>query len=492
MQINRREFHLVTLGATLPTSACAQTSVQGQKTRTIAPPAPPKPEAQAQAPESGRRIALTLGNNAYAAVPKLANAVPDAKDVAGALAKRGFEVHTLTDFRADGGRRAIQDFTKKLQPGDVALLHYSGHGVQVGGENYLVPVDFPANQGEASVKNGCISVAQIQRDMEKSGVRLNIMIIDACRNNPFNAQNVHGLAMMDAGLGTCLALSAAPGQKASDNPAGRNGLFTQHLLREIEDGGLSIEPLFKRVKDAVYSDTGGHQRPWLLFDVVGDFYFSTDSVPAFPDRSFDGLMAKGQAEFGAGRYPEALALFLRAKKSKPDNPFVCNAVGSTFLRMAKYSSARPEFDHAIELKEDYAAAYFNRGIAFLSNSNYELAVGDFTWAIDTNDQFDPRAYLLRGKANLLLRETQAALADFERVLELNPYEAEALLGRGKIRLDSRAYADAITDLTASIQIKPTAEAYLKRAQAYHATGKFREEQTDQGAAAKLQPPLARP
>jgi formylglycine-generating enzyme required for sulfatase activity len=173
--------------------------------------------------------------------------------------------------------RAIEQFVGKLGTGDVALFFYAGHGVQSEGENYLLPVDFDG-QDEIDVRNDTFSAGKIQERMEKSGAQLNILILDACRNNPFRGSSragTRGLAAMSAGRGTFIAFATAPGRTASDG-SGRNGLFTEHLLSALSVPGLMLEELFGVVRERVDATSKGAQTPWSLSSVVGRYSF----VPA--------------------------------------------------------------------------------------------------------------------------------------------------------------------------------------------------------------------
>jgi len=170
--------------------------------------------------------------------------------------------------------RAIEQFAGKLGTGDVAVFFFAGHGVQVDGENFLLPIDFDG-QDEVDVRNDTFAAGKIQERMERSGAQLNVLILDACRNNPYRGANragSRGLAAMSAGRGTFIAFATAPGRTASDG-SGQNGLFTEHLLGALSTPGLTLDEMFGVVRDRVDAASNGAQLPWTLNSVVGRYSF---------------------------------------------------------------------------------------------------------------------------------------------------------------------------------------------------------------------------
>lgn len=222
---------------------------------------------------SERRLALVVGNNAYPEMP-LQNAVSDAKAIDQALRDSGFEVDVVLDATLKDLDRAIDRFASKLHQGDVALFYYSGHGIQVANENYLVPVDFKARE-EADAKYEAVPASRVVDRLSDSGARLSIVVLDACRNNPFRSSRsgTRGLAPMESGRGSLIAFATAPNRTADDNPRGANGLFTSYVLEAMELPGLNIEQVFSRARQSVYQESKGAQVPWVVSSVIGDFYF---------------------------------------------------------------------------------------------------------------------------------------------------------------------------------------------------------------------------
>lgn len=232
------------------------------------------PAARQAAPASaigGRRLALTIGNNSYSHSP-LKNAVNDAQEVGRVLEGLGFDVTVVADADYKKMGVAIAEFTDKLRGDDVGLFYFSGHGVQVQGENYLVPVDFNS-QNEADLKFQTYVADWVHERMKAARIR--ILILDACRDNPFRStrSGARGLAKMDESMGSIIAFATDVGRTASDNPNGKNGLFTQYLLEMLREPGLSVVQMFKRTRAAVFEASAGQQFPWVADGLIGDFYF---------------------------------------------------------------------------------------------------------------------------------------------------------------------------------------------------------------------------
>ena len=233
---------------------------------------------RAQSVDGGaRRVALVVGNNAYPSAPLL-NPVNDARAMAAALQVAGFTVILKTDASQPELTAAVRDFGNRLKdggPGTAGLFYFAGHGMQIKGRNFLIPVG--ANiEHEDEVSYQALDAQAVLDKMESAGNGSNLMILDACRNNPFVRSfrsGRQGLAQMDAPVGSVVAFSTAPGSVASDG-TGSNGLYTAHLLTAMKRPGTKVEDVFKQVRQAVLRDTGGRQVPWEATSLVGDFYFS--------------------------------------------------------------------------------------------------------------------------------------------------------------------------------------------------------------------------
>jgi formylglycine-generating enzyme required for sulfatase activity/uncharacterized caspase-like protein len=223
-------------------------------------------------PREASRVALVIGNAAYPGVAALRNPANDATDVAAKLRRLGFSVALKTNVSQKEMLRALTDFGDKVQPGAEALFFYAGHGMQVRGRNYLIPVDAEIRT-ENAVSSEAVDVDQLLDKL--AAARLSIVILDACRNNPFERRfrgSGQGLAQINAPTGTLIAYATAPGKVAADGE-GRNGLYTSELLSAMDVSGIKIEDVFKRVRANVVRKSGDVQTPWESSSLTGDFYF---------------------------------------------------------------------------------------------------------------------------------------------------------------------------------------------------------------------------
>jgi Caspase domain len=225
-------------------------------------------------PTTARRLALVIGNGTYTNAPPLKNPPNDATDMANTLSSLGFAVEHGVNLTQREMKSMIRAFGQKLKDGSQGLFFYAGHGIQLNGRNYLIPVEADI-QSEADVEDQGVDAALMLRLMDEAGNGLNVVILDACRNNPFARSfrsTSNGLAQMDAPRGTLIAYATSPGSIASDGN-GRNGLYTQELLRIMRTPNLDIENVFKRVRTSVLGLTQGKQTPWESSSLTGDFYF---------------------------------------------------------------------------------------------------------------------------------------------------------------------------------------------------------------------------
>ena len=238
------------------------------------------------APPIERQVALVIGNASYR-VGALKNPVNDAQAVAGALRGLGFDVALRENTSLREMIEAFRQFSLNARSARVRVVYYAGHGVQLEGRNYLLPVDTEIRaEDEVQAKS-----ADLNELLERLGALpngINIVILDACRNNPFSGAEVlgpdgrrlkfrgatpAGLAPVEAPLGSMVAFSTAPGGVALDNPSEKNSLYTKHLLDHMRSPGLPVELLFKQVRLSVARETGRVQVPWESSSLTGDYCF---------------------------------------------------------------------------------------------------------------------------------------------------------------------------------------------------------------------------
>ena len=312
-----------------------------------------------------RRVALVIGNSSYTHGPLL-NPVNDARAMAKVLQSAGFSVILRTDAAQAELLSALRDFGNRLKdggPGTAGLFYFAGHGMQVKGRNFLIPLG--ANiEHEDELAYQALDAQAVMDKMESAGNGTNIVILDACRNNPFVRSfrsGRQGLAQMDAPVGTLVAFSTAPGSVASDG-LGTNGLYTSHLLRAMQQPGQKVEDVFKQVRFAVLRDSARRQVPWEASSLVGDFYFvepragaaaSNAPLPPAAGTALDPLAAIDEALWSAvkdstssaelfaylNRFPAGLhAKEARARLADLVAPA---AVGGSTTRPAPADGSRP-------------------------------------------------------------------------------------------------------------------------------------------------------
>jgi len=261
------------LGALALTAAPAVLARQGLRAVLV------KPGTQQPGIQEAR-VALVIGNGAYPDAP-LRNPVHDARAMQTALEACGFQVTLLADASKRDMENAIRDFGDRIRNGAVGLFYFAGHGIQVKGINYLVPVG--ANlEREDEVVYQAVEAGQVLDKMDTAKNRLNIMILDACRNNPFSRNwrggGDRGLAQVNAPTGSFIAFATAPGREAADGK-GEHGLYTEALLAQLDEPGMELEKVFKRTREKVMAASQGQQTPWESNSTVGDFYFTPAAQP---------------------------------------------------------------------------------------------------------------------------------------------------------------------------------------------------------------------
>ena len=244
-----------------------------------------------QTPPADQRVALVIGNSNYQSAPKLANPGNDAQSMSQLLNSAGFEVTRATDLTRTDMVRVVQDFTAKVAergPGTVAMIYYAGHGVQVEGENYLLPVDAKISSSY-DLEGNSLRLVDLMGTLDAITSRMRIVVLDACRNNPFPQANDagRGLAIVDAPNGSIVGYSTSPGMEAADGD-GNHSPYTSAFINNAREPNLPIEQLFKRVRLEVNHATRGRQTPWESSSLTSDFFFFGDTAVAAgrqPDRS---------------------------------------------------------------------------------------------------------------------------------------------------------------------------------------------------------------
>ena len=397
--------------------------------------------AFAAVPAQEPRHALVVGNAGYASAPLL-NSVNDATAVAKVLEKAGFTV----DLKINATQKQLQDavsvFGDRLKAGGAGLFYFAGHGVQIKGRNFLMPVGSDIKR-EDEVPYKAVDVQQVLDKMETAKNRINVVILDACRDNPFarsSRSGSGGLSQVDAPIGSLVAFATAPGSVASDG-SGANGLYTQHLLANIERPGLSIEEIFKRVRLGVRLDSNGGQVPWESTSLEGDFTFfaAGSSVKAGPTvlPPPAGVEQIARAERGyellrQNKLDDAERIFRAlAGASHPEVAWMGReGAAEVLLARGDTNSALTEANDIIAKAPTRSAAYLIRFRALAGTGQPQAAQAALQQAAGSQTSADfswQKASALVAVGNGQRKaDPQAAIKSYERASRENPQSVEAL------------------------------------------------------------------
>jgi tetratricopeptide (TPR) repeat protein len=486
------------------------------------------------ATEEQKRTALIIGNSDYQKTGRLPNPVNDATDMAKALQELGFDVILLEDATLRQMGEALNEFHAKLSQGGVGVFYYAGHGMQLDSENYLIPIDAQLERKQDTPYEA-LPVGKILGAMEDANNDVNIIILDACRDNAFSRQwqrssQAEGLAPVQAVRGTYIAYATAPGDVAADGED-RNGTFTAQILRHIKTPNLSVEEMFKRVRQDVLRETNNQQIPWDSSSLVGDFSFNQTSSPVSDPPSTPVATSTPTQEAATSTptptqeatkptpnfTPEATkptptppqedttpASNPTPEATKPTPTPSQEATKPTPTPSQEAAISKPEaaqevieqedergtindFTQEIALNPKNAEAYNDRAEAYRNSRQYRNAIADLDRAISLNPNFG-EAYYNRANAYLNLQKYQEAIADLNQVISFNPDYANGYNNRGVAYLNLQKYQEAIADFDKAIQLDPDfSEAYNSRGTSHYYLKKYQEAIADFDKAIALNP-----
>jgi hypothetical protein len=413
--------------------------------------------AIAQSWAAGDRFALVIGNAKYPdAEEPLKEPINDAKDVAAELKRDGFDAETGENLNGDAMRRALDRLYARIKPGSVALIFFSGFGVQSARQSYLIPVDAQI-WTEPDVRRDGFSLETILSEINSRGAGVKIALIDASRRNPFERRFRSfsaGLAPVIAPNGTLVMYSAALGSVVGDT-GGAHSLFVSELLKEIRVPDLMAEETLKRTRVGVTRTSRSEQVPWISSSLAEDFSF----IPgARPQASTQVAVAKPRPDPIAPREEPPPALVDIPPPPKVEvPPAVVTALAvkedaPTALALADDPAIKSLTSKLIDNPDD-AGALYRRGQVYASKGAYLLAVNDFTESIRLNPK-DVEAYNNRCWTRTAIGELQAALKDCNEALRLRPNFVDALDSRGVVNLKSGQTKNAIADFDAALKINP--------------------------------------
>jgi hypothetical protein len=415
---------------------------------------------------AGERFALVIGNAKYPdADAPLKEPIHDARDVADELKRDGFTVEIGENLNGDNMRRAFDRLYSKLKPGSVALVFFSGFGIQSNRQSYMMPVDAQI-WSEADVRHDGFSLETILGEINSRGAGVKIALIDASRRNPYERRFrtfSAGLAPVIAPNGSLVMYSAALSSVISDN-GGDHSLFVQELLKEIRVPDLMAEETLNRTRVGVTRASRGEQVPWISSSLAEDFSFipgatggrptvATLQPPPPPPPSSAPIAEPPPPPRVEAPPPQPPARVDIAPPPPPppppsverpaDKPQIALADDPTIKNLTEKLSANP----------DDANALYRRGQVYASKGAYSLAIKDFDDTIRLNPK-DVEALNNRCWARAVIGDLQAALKDCNEALRLRPNFVDALDSRGLVNLKSGLTKNAITDFDAALRINP--------------------------------------
>jgi hypothetical protein len=405
------------------------------------------------------RFALVIGNAKYPdADAPLKEPINDARDIAEELKRDGFNVEIGENLTGDAMRRAFERLYGRIKPGSVALIFFSGFGVQSSRQSYMIPVDAQI-WTEADVRRDGISLETVLGEINSRGAGVKIALIDASRRNPFERRFRSfsaGLAPVIAPNGTLVMYSAALSSVISDNGRDRS-LFVQELLKEIRVPDLMAEETLNRTRVGVTRASRSEQVPWISSSLAEDFSFipgaggsrppgpvatlPPPSEPPPPPPRVDPLPPPPKPVEASIPPPET-----PAEKSADKND------GSTPVALADDPLVKSLTAKLADNPDD-ASALYRRGQVYASKGAYNLAIKDFDSSIRLNPK-DVEAFNNRCWARTVIGDLKAALKDCNEALRLRPNFVDALDSRGLVNLKSGQTKNAIADFDAALKINP--------------------------------------
>lgn len=422
--------------------------------------APIAPSAAA----SAERFALVIGNAKYPdAEAPLKEPINDARDVADELKRDGFNVEVGENLTGEAMRRAFDKLYGRIKPGSVALVFFSGFGVQSSRQSYMIPVDAQI-WTEADVRRDGFSLETVLGEINSRGAGVKIALVDASRRNPFERRFRSfsaGLAPVIAPNGTLVMYSAALSSVVSDNGSDRS-LFVRELLKEIRVPDLMAEETLNRTRVGVTRASRSEQVPWISSSLAEDFSFIPGSG------SGPRPAAPAPAQQAAVSPPPQPVQPPPLPRIEPPKPVEAAIPPPLPAKPVEQPAAKTEAPAVIALADDPtvksltakltdnpddASALYRRGQVYASKGAYDLAIKDFNNSLRLNPK-DVEAYNNRCWARTVIGDLQAALKDCNEALRLRPNFVDALDSRGLVNLKSGQTKNAIADFDAALKINP--------------------------------------
>ena len=417
---------------------------------------------------AGERYALVIGNAKYPdAEAPLKEPINDARDIADELKRDGFNVDIGENLTGEQMRRAFERLYGKIKPGSVALIFFSGFGVQSSRQSYMIPVDAQI-WTEPDVRRDGFSLETVLGEINSRGAGVKIALVDASRRNPFERRFRSfsaGLAPVIAPNGTLVMYSAALSSVISENGSDRS-LFVKELLKEIRTPDLMAEETLNRTRVGVTRASRSEQVPWISSSLAEDFSFIPSGAGPRPSSPPPAIAAPAPPPAPAApQVAVAPAAPQPPPSPPPAQPKPLEAAippPSPPAKPAESSPVAPALADDPTIKSltaklidnpDDAAALYRRGQVYASKGAYELAIKDFNNSLRLNPK-DVEAYNNRCWTRTVIGDLQAALKDCNEALRLRPNFVDALDSRGLVNLKSGQTKNAIADFDAALKINP--------------------------------------
>jgi Flp pilus assembly protein TadD len=421
------------------------------------------------AADRGDRFALVIGNSKYPdAEAPLKEPINDAREVADELKRDGFSVEVGENLTGDAMRRAFDRLYGRVKPGSVALIFFSGFGVQSSRQSYMIPIDAQI-WTEADVRRDGFSLETILGEINSRGAGVKIALVDASRRNPFERRFRSfsaGLAPVIAPNGTLVMYSAALSSVISDNGSDHS-LFVQELLKEIRVPDLMAEETLNRTRVGVTRASRSEQVPWISSSLAEDFSFipgASGRPPAPPSGPVVATLPQPAPQPAPPPAvqpsqlppphvdPPQLPPLPKVEVLPPLDKPVEKTEEAQTLALADDPTIKSLTAKLADNPDDQSALY-RRGQVYASKGAYSLAIKDFDGSIRLNPK-DVEAYNNRCWARTVIGDLQAALKDCNEALRLRPNFVDALDSRGLVNLKSGQAKNAIADFDAALKINP--------------------------------------
>jgi tetratricopeptide (TPR) repeat protein len=483
-----------------------------------------------------QKYALVMGNGAYTSLTRLNNPVNDANDVSAVLRNLGFQVDLVLNGTLDQMEEGAIRLKNRLSANANAygFFFYAGHGVQSKGENYLIPVNADI-KSESFLRSKALQVQAVLDELNQAGNALNIVVLDACRDNPFSwgRSGERGLNVVAVQPVDSIIVYATSAGKTAGDGTGRNGLFTSHLLTNLKTPGLEVTEMLRRTGADVSRFSNREQIPAIYNQFFGTAYLGTKptaqvvpqpapqpaSVQPNPkaveyynsgneyrkkgdyDRAIgdynqairinpnyaDAYHNRGVAYEKKGDWDRAMADYDQVITLNPTYAYAYYGRGNAYRKKGDWDRAIGDYNQVITLDPNYAYAYNSRGVAYRNKGDYDRAIGDYNQAI----RLDPNyayAYYNRGLAYYDKKDWDRAIGDYNQAIRLDPNYADTYYGRGLAYYNKKDYDRAIGDYSQAIRINPNyADAYVNRGWAYSNKGDYDRAIEDYNQAITLNP-----